>query len=140
MLLVGLSTSITTVLVLLLTLELAYFTFVLAQYCKYRHLRSFILLVPRVSQSISLILIEFIFLILHLKLLDRFNPLKNSSQDLLFRVFFYSNLIEYAILALNIYLLVETQLSERKKKKTSDKYKEYVEEKSSAFIYQKNIS
>lgn len=58
LLLVGLGRFPTTALIFLLVVELSYLAFNIISFCKYKHLKSVILLIPKIAQPIALIVTE----------------------------------------------------------------------------------
>ena len=46
-----------------------------------------------------------------------------------------SNIVEYLSLALNIFLIIKTTINQRRRKKTDERYRKYVEDSNSVFVY-----
>ena len=113
----------------LIPLELAYLGVNLIYFCKHRHLKSLILLIPKVAQPIALILAETIMLGGLLGFEDKNSSLSEGTQNFLIKLILYSNLLEYIFLALNIFLIIKLALSDRQRMKTDPEFKKMIESK-----------
>ena len=58
-----------------------------------------------------------------------------SEQRTLSTLLFVSNMVEYLFLALNILLVAKMTMEQRRRKKTDERYRKYVEDSDSVFVY-----
>ena len=134
---VGLSSFPASCLVGLLILELLYLGYNLGLQIKYKHLRNFFILVPKLTQSIFLLIIEFIMLKSFLSLSNTKYALSEGVQNTLSTLFLVSNIVEYAVILLNIVLITRLFCIKRKRKELDPKYRIYIEENESFLVYKK---
>lgn len=125
---------------LLLIIELTYMVAITVPYLKHKHLKSLLLWLPKIAQSLLLLGIESMLLLFYLKLEDVSLPLKRSSQKIITSTIFVSNMLEYIFLILNIYLLIKLTLAQKKRIKTDKKYQKHIESKNSALVYKDPLS
>lgn len=136
---VGLSSFPVICLIGLLILEVVYMGSNLFCYIKYCHLKSFLMIIPKITQSIFLLLIESLMLNSYLRLVDNNFPLPENTQNSLSTLFMVSNFVEYAVLLLTIVMIVRMFCQEKSRKQVDPNYKVYIEEKDSFLIYKKPI-
>lgn len=110
---VGLNKSPVAAFCLLIPLELIYLGINTSYFLKHRHLKSIILLIPKISQPLALILVETTILLGMLGFKDKTSTLSEPTQRFLIKVILYSNLLEYVFLAMNIFLIIKIAFQER---------------------------
>lgn len=120
----------------LVLLEFLYLVALLISHYRYRHLRSMIVLLTRVSQSALLLTLEIILLKSYSQLQNQTFSLNKSDQTKLGSLVFASNIVEYIFLAFNIFMIVKLGIQDRKRKKTDGQYLRHVQESESLFVYQ----
>lgn len=120
---------------MMLVLELVYLGFNVAYFCKYRHLKSFLLLIPRIAQPIALITAEGLLLYNLFKFEDKAWTLNEGAQKFLIKLIFCSNILEYIFLALSIFLMIKIAISDKKLKQSNPEYKKIIESKSEVIVY-----
>jgi hypothetical protein len=125
---------------ILISLELAYVAFTLTAYISNRHLKSFLFIIPRMTQSIFLLLISAVLLISYVRLEEWYFPISEGAQQAVSKILFISNLVEYALMLLSLGIIVGLFFMERKLKKTDEKYRKYVEQKKSFLIFKEKTS
>lgn len=92
-------------------------------------------MIPKVLQSILLLILETFILFSYTKLKDKNFSLSVSHQERLTKLIFISNMVEYAFLAMNIYLILKTVIVQRKRKTADERYKRYIEDSNSVLVY-----
>lgn len=115
---------------ILIGLESVYVVCNIIQYSKNQHLKSFLLLVPRIVQSLLILTVEFCLLIPYWKLWRKDFSLSQSSQNTLMTATMISSFVEYGLLAINLGVIIWKSVSERKLKKANIDYKKFTEKKS----------
>lgn len=113
--------------ILMLVVEISYLFQNVRQYIRKRHLKSLIMLIPRVVQSLALIFLQFTILITYTQLENLKMPLGQGTQKLLVNFILYCTYFEYLILAVNVAYIVYSLRTEMKKKKSDPAYKNYLE-------------
>ena len=136
--LVGFNKSPVPAFFLLLSLELAYLGINVVYFFKHQHLKSIILLIPKIAQPLALILAEVVMLVNLLGFEDKNSTLTEPTQRFLIKVILYSNILEYVFLVLNIILIIKIALSDRQRMKSDSEYKKMMESKSKVIIYKSN--
>lgn len=134
---VGLSAFPVSCLVGLILVELLYVVANVIPYVKSRHLKSVFMLIPKVSQSAFLLTIEAILLFSCLNIPSPSLPLKANTQLTLSKIFMISNFAEYAVMLLNLYMIVKMFCYERRRKQSDPSFKTYLEQRESFLIYKK---
>lgn len=132
---VGLPCLVIPALSLLIAVELLYTWVNLRIYFRSKHLKSCLLLIPKVTQSLLLLVLEGIFLWTYIKLEKKAFAITESHQHLITKFIFVSNIVEYLFLVFYIYTIVNSFLEHKRKEKASKLYKKYSEEQSSALVY-----
>lgn len=110
----------------LLLIESLYLASTLGVYLKHSHLKNLLLLIPKVSQSLILIILEIFLLVFYSRLENKFLSLTKSQQTKIGSLIFFSSIIEYLFLGLHIFWIVKILLEKRKKEMTDMEYKDYV--------------
>lgn len=126
-------------LVTLILIEVLYLGSTLGLYLRRRHLRSVVLLIPRVAQSFIMLVLQFLLLTFYTKLQETDFSLSKTQQSSLGNLIFISNIFEYLFLGLNIFLVVKMALETRRKQKANSHYREYLQNRSSVIVYRKVI-
>ena len=87
------------------------------------------LFIPKVGQSVALLVVE-ILIFASFKGLKgpKFN-FSDSSQNLIIKVIFYSNFLEYGFMLMHIFMMISLVLTERKKKQQDPDYKKWTEKR-----------
>lgn len=132
---IGLTASPMPALIIMLVLELVYLGFNVIYFCKHRHLKSIILLIPRIAQPLALITAESLLLYNLLQFKSKAWALSESLQKFLIRLIFISNILEYIFLVLNIILIIKTSISDKKLMQSNPDYKRIMESKNDVIIY-----
>lgn len=131
--LVGLPHSPILQLIILLTVELSYFTLSVLKYVQEKHLRSFFrFLLPKVSQSLILVIIEVILLYqAGSQVGDPLGRMSLKCQNTLVKLFYYFAMFEYLMLVVNIGLIIweKYQIKKGVVKVQKRTFLEYLDEK-----------
>lgn len=101
-------------LVLLVLAELVFLAFNIGVEVKYRSLKSILFLAPRVVQSLFLMTLECFLLVSFLRLRNKKEELSESTQLKIIQLILISNFVEYAMLLLEIFLIVRSLVAHRK--------------------------
>lgn len=132
---VSMALSVLPALATLILLELLYLAICILPYFKHKHLKNCLILIPKITQSVFLLLLEIVLLASYTSLTSQGFSLGPKQQNFLTQLIFYSNLIEYIFLALNIYLVIKLTLEQKKLQKTNQDYKRWVENSNSVLVY-----
>lgn len=81
--LIGLAMTPVPGICVLLILELAYMAIIIVPYLKHRHLKSLIILIPKVIQSLLILALEIMILVYYNKLQSKEISLTKSQQNIL---------------------------------------------------------
>lgn len=135
LILVGFNKSPVVAFLFLIPLELVYLGINTVYFCKHKHLKSIILLIPKIAQPLALILAETIMLFGLLGFKDKTSSLSESTQRFLINLILYSNILEYIFLVLNIFLIIKIACSDRQRAKTDPEFKKMVEAKNQVIVY-----
>lgn len=122
----------------LILTELVYSAINLAYYIKNRHLKNFVLLIPKVVQSGCIIAVEYLILSSYLKLSDSNLDLSEETQHRVIKVILASTIIEYVMLLLTILVIVRLTIINRKLQQQDPEFKAYSVKKNQ-FLIQKII-
>lgn len=112
---------------LIIGLEFFYLGTNVIHYTRNRHLKSFLYMIPKVLQSLILLITEFLFLLSFTRLDYPYFGLSEATQKSLIKIILVGTFAEYAFLVINVIAMVLTMLEERKLKKLDPKYKAFVE-------------
>ena len=123
---------------LLIVLELGYLAVSLVKYIQKKHLRSLRLLIPKVWQSLYLLVIELIFLFSFLGLKNRQQSLSKTTQVNLVYYITVGTIAEFIIMLMNIVFLIYQIYLEKKVLKNDPKGSEKLIKSSEFFIYVQN--
>lgn len=134
---VGMAMIPTPALISLLIVEIVYLISSLGIYLKHRHLKSIIILIPKVTQSLLLIGLEVFLLAFFSKLQNKNYSLTKSQQIKLGHIILFSNIAEYLFVGLSIFMLIRVALSNRRREKSDNSYREYIKNKNSIFVFKK---
>jgi hypothetical protein len=104
---VGLACMVIPALSFLITIELLYTWLNIHLYLRDRHLKNCLLLIPKITQSVLLLILEAILLISFTKLEKKAYAIKESHQNDITKFILISNIIEYVFLLLYIYSIVK---------------------------------
>lgn len=128
-------------LILLILSEIIYFISSSGYYLKKKHIRSLILLLPKIWQSLYLLAIEVIILTAYLKLEDKKNDnFGKKTQKFLVNFIVIGTIAEYFILAFNITFMIYTIYLEKKVLKTDARAAEKIIKSKEFFLYLENMS
>lgn len=119
----------------LMILEGGYTILNLVHYSKNKHLKSFLLLLPKLLSSILIFSVEFCLLLGYLKLEDKKFALTQSSQNTVINLAIISSYIEYALLGVVIIVASAIIFRESQRSKVDMKFKEYLRAKYSFLVY-----
>jgi hypothetical protein len=135
--LVAMATLPITSLCMLMSLEAIYTILNLVHYFKNKHLKTFLLLIPKIVQSLLILTVEICLLSTHAKQKNWKFPLNVSSQETIIKAVMISTFIEYGLLAIYIIVILKTTIQDRNRKKTDKEYKEFEEQKNQFILYKK---
>ena len=99
----------------LLSVEVLYFVSTVVVFARHRHLKSILLLIPKVSQSCILLALEIFLLVFYSRLRNKDFSLTKSQQSTLQTLIFFSNIGEYVFLRIQIFSLVNVGLDTRRR-------------------------
>jgi uncharacterized membrane protein len=136
-LLVSMATFPIACLTSLVVLEVLYTGLNLLHYFKNKHLKTFLLLIPKIVQSLLILTVEICLLSTHAQQKNWKFPLSAASQDTIIKAIVISTFIEYGLLAINIIVIIKTTIQDRNRKKTDKEYKEFQEQKNQFIQYKK---
>jgi hypothetical protein len=127
-------------LILLMILEIVYFVSSSGYYFKKKHIRSLILLLPKIWQSLYLLIIEIIMLVAYCKLDDKkIDTFGKKTQIFLVNFVMIGTIAEYVILGLNITFMIFTIYLEKKVLKNDPRAAEKIIKSKEFFIYEEKI-
>lgn len=119
----------------LLSVEALYLFGTLVVYLKQRHLKSILILIPKVVQSLLLLAIEILLLVFYSQLKKKDYALAKSQQSKLGTLIFISNIVEYVLLGLYILVLVTAAFKNRRRQKMDSSFKKHIAERNSILVY-----
>jgi hypothetical protein len=100
---------------LLLMLEIGYLATNVTKYMQQKHIKSLVLLIPKVFQSAFLFLVEFTFFVNYQKLKNKKFAFTAGTQRFLVKTIMYGTFAEYGFLIINISYMVYILFLEKKK-------------------------
>lgn len=115
--LVGLASHPQVALAILVVAELSFLAYILITEIKFRHLRSVLLMIPRLVQTFFLVSLETYLLISYMMLKDKRMALPEGVQRRIIQIILISNYSEYAIILLEIFLILKSLIITCKAKK-----------------------
>ena len=107
-------------------IEGGYVILTLYQYIKSRHLKSFLLLIPKLAQSLFLLVIEGYILKSFWDLEEPKLAIPVANQQILIKMILIASFAEYGFLLINIFYIVQMLCLEWKKKKKDPDYKKKI--------------
>jgi hypothetical protein len=114
-------------LAVLVVTEGVYFLHNVVYYAKNRHLRSVFLILPKVIQSIFLLVVEISMLRSYFNLENPKFSLPISSQNFITQVIKISTIAEYGLLFINICVIIMAMVQRSQRKKKDPKFKDHCE-------------
>ena len=123
---VGLANYPQAALIILLSTETGFIAFIILVEVRLKHLKSILLLIPRVVQSLLIITLEAFFLVYFLRLDDKKQELPETAQLRIIKLILIANFVEYAIMILELFTIIRQIIAHRKGLKDPI-YKQFIE-------------
>lgn len=120
-----------------ITIELTYSIYVLVLYLRFQHLKSVLLIVPKILSSALIMICAGCQLWYYIQLHDRTLPLGPKSQNGIIKVIMVSSFIEYGIIFLEMLAVVRYAFQHHFRKKRDIKFRQFSDKKETFLEFKK---